>query len=637
MRRYVKWLALVAVLALTAAACGGDEGGEGQTGPTGGTGGTGAALQKGGTLNVWMDTDVTAAFDPQKEYFQVSFAYYRCCLLRTLLSYNGKGPDEQGDQLFPDLAASEPTVSDDQLTWTFTLKQGIHYAPPLQDVEITAQDFVRAMMREATPEVAAGYGFYYSAIEGFDDFAAGKADTITGMTAVDDYTLEVKVTEPTGDLAYRLAMPAAAPIPPNPDDPEAPLGVAEGHNDDYGRFLVSSGPYMFEGSEAMDFSLPAKDQTPAAGYEPSKTLSLVRNPSWVEGGQDDLRPAYLDAISVEICPGCDQEVAEKKVAADEIDHIFANGISAANARMFSQDPNLQDQYFVEPGSGNYYISLNVAVPPFDDVHVRKAVNFAVNKEGWRRLGGGETFGEIAGYFTPPGLLAGLLEGYDPYATPNSQGADTPEGLQAAKDEMAQSKYDTDGDGICDAPECKGVLSVGVVGRTAEASDALIAQNLAAIGVELDVNSFDNSTAYNKIFDPKNHIPISTFGGWLQDYPDAFTFYFFPMYGPNILPAYNTNYSMAGADPDQLKKYGYSVTEVDQALDTKIEECMATSGDARTQCWADADKVLMEQVVPIVPLIFSNVEQIISSRVENYTYSLFDNQMAYDQVALAPGA
>ena len=81
------------------------------------------------------------------------------------------------------------------------------------------------------------------------------------MTAVDDYTLEIKLTEPAGDLGYRMSMAATAPIPPNPADLDAPLGVAEGHNDDYGRFLVSSGPYMFEGSEAMDFSLPVKDQT----------------------------------------------------------------------------------------------------------------------------------------------------------------------------------------------------------------------------------------------------------------------------------------------------------------------------------------------------------------------------------------
>jgi peptide/nickel transport system substrate-binding protein len=632
MGKHVRVLAFVAVLALAAAACGGGGGGGG-TGPTGPTA-TGGAIKPGGTLRSWMDTDVTAAFDPQKEYFQISFAFYRCCLLRTLLSYNGKGPDQEGDKVFPDLAAAMPEVSSDGLTWTFKLKQGIHYAPPLQDVEITAPDFIRAMMREAKPEVAAGYSFYYSVIEGFDDFAAGKADTITGMKALDDYTLQIKLTQPAGDLGYRFAMPATAPIPPNPADRKAPLGVAEGHDDDYGRFLVASGPYMFEGSENLDFSVPAKDQKPVAGYQPDKLISLVRNPSWVADGQDDLRPAYVDAISVEICPGCDQEVAEEKVANDEIDHIFTNGVTAQTARKFSQDPNLQDQYFVEPGSGNYYLAMNLAVPPFDDIHVRKAVNYAVNKEGWRRLSGGEASGEIAGYYTPPSLLGNLLEGYDPYATPNHEGADSPEGLQLAKQEMAQSKYDTNKDGICDAPECKGVLSIGVVGRVAEAQHQLIAQNLAAIGIELDTKNFDNSTAYGKIFDPKNHIPFSVFAGWLQDYPDAYTFYFFPMYGPSILDQYNTNYSMTGASPEQLKKYGYEVTEV-PGLNDKIDECAALTGDARVQCWAEAEKILMEDVVPIVPMIWSNVEQIISSRIVNYTYCLFDNQMAYEQVAIAP--
>ena len=301
MRRYLRLLALVAALALAAAACGGDDGGE-----TGATGPTGAVeLQKGGTLRAWADGDVTAAFDPQKEYYNFSFQLYRCCLLRTLLSYNGKNIDEDGDQLFPDIAADMPTVSDDGMVWTFTLKQGLHYAPPMQDVEITAQDIIRALMRTATPEVAAGYGFYYSVIEGFDAYAAGEADTITGMVAVDDYTLEINLTEPAGDLGYRFALPATAPIPPNPADPEAPLGVADGHDDDYGRFLVASGPYMFEGSEAMDFSLPVKDQEPVAGYEPNKLMSFVRNPAWVSDAQDDLRPAWVDGITMEICPGCE--------------------------------------------------------------------------------------------------------------------------------------------------------------------------------------------------------------------------------------------------------------------------------------------------------------------------------------------
>ncbi len=83
-------------------------------------------------------------------------------------------------------------MSDDGLTWTFTLKPGIKYGPPLQDVTVTSQDFVRAMEREACGACnVGGYSFYYSAIEGFDEFAAGEADTISGLDAPDDSTFVV--------------------------------------------------------------------------------------------------------------------------------------------------------------------------------------------------------------------------------------------------------------------------------------------------------------------------------------------------------------------------------------------------------------------------------------------------------------
>jgi ABC-type oligopeptide transport system substrate-binding subunit len=54
----------------------------------------------------------------------------RCCLLRTLLSYQGAPTSQGGATLRPDLAASMPTVSDDGLTWTFRIRQGLQYAPP---------------------------------------------------------------------------------------------------------------------------------------------------------------------------------------------------------------------------------------------------------------------------------------------------------------------------------------------------------------------------------------------------------------------------------------------------------------------------------------------------------------------------
>src|SRR5205085_12217602 len=86
--------------------------------------------------------------DPQIEGIgYMSYELERCCLLRTLLSYNGKPTSEGGAVLRPDLADGLPTISDNGLAWTFRLKRGIHYAPPLQDTEITSGDFVRSIER----------------------------------------------------------------------------------------------------------------------------------------------------------------------------------------------------------------------------------------------------------------------------------------------------------------------------------------------------------------------------------------------------------------------------------------------------------------------------------------------------------
>ena len=193
MKRTLKLIAVVAVLGIVAAACGGDNGGGGSSGATGETGATGAtgADLSGGTLRMAQLADVVAAFDPQKEYYSVTWEYMRCCLLRTLMSYKGVPTADGGTELFPDIAASDPTVSDDQLTWTYTLKSGVHYGDPFTDVEVTAQDFIRAFEREANPKAnVGGYSFYYSVIKGFDDFAAGKADTISGLSAPDASTLD---------------------------------------------------------------------------------------------------------------------------------------------------------------------------------------------------------------------------------------------------------------------------------------------------------------------------------------------------------------------------------------------------------------------------------------------------------------
>ena len=214
-------IALAAAVALAAACTGG--GGEARSPTASPTpepwrGGTLriAAIGSSGTIGSMS----WAGLDPQKDYSSVAWELFRCCLLRTLFSYNGRPTSEGGAEARPDLASGPPEVSADGLSWTIHIKPGIHYAPPLGDLEIVAQDFVRALMRMANPRVTpdrcAGcyYTSYYSVIEGFDAYRSGAADTISGLETPEEHTLVIHLTEQTGDLPNRLALGAAAPIPP---------------------------------------------------------------------------------------------------------------------------------------------------------------------------------------------------------------------------------------------------------------------------------------------------------------------------------------------------------------------------------------------------------------------------------------
>jgi hypothetical protein len=93
------------------------------------------AALRGGTLRVAVPDDWnsrTITLDPAAYEFQ-AWALSRCCLLRTLYSYNGKPAEEGGAEVRPDLAQGMPKASRDGLTWIFRLKPGLRYAPPFED------------------------------------------------------------------------------------------------------------------------------------------------------------------------------------------------------------------------------------------------------------------------------------------------------------------------------------------------------------------------------------------------------------------------------------------------------------------------------------------------------------------------
>jgi peptide/nickel transport system substrate-binding protein len=610
-------------LALTASACGG-----GTDEPTqdSGPAATGEA-PVGGTLTLALLSDVQEAFDPQKEYYAIAWAIDRCCLLRTLLSYNGKTTAEGGADVQPDLASAMPEVSADGLTWTFTLKPGIAYAPPLDDVTVTAQDFIRAMERTACADCSiGGYSFYYSTIEGFDEFSAGEADSISGLEAPDDSTLVVRTSTPTGDLPFRMAMPAAAPIPPLPGDPDAKFGVATGHDDNYGRFLIGTGPYMFEGTELLDFSLPPDDQEPVSGYDVGRSIVLVRNPSY-EPDTDDLREGYVDRIEITI--GGDSNDLALKVDAGELDMVYDGVPPASQIRQYASDPELQDQIHSDPSDAVRYIEMNLATPPFDDPNVRTALNYALDKEGFGQLRGGPMFGELAGHIMVNSLQGDQLKDYDPYPSPNGRGD-----LTAAKEAMAASKYDTDGDGVCDDPSCQGIVTIIDEADPYPKQTALLQQTLEPLGITLDVKTFERTTMYATCEDPTSGWALCPSVSWGKDYPDGFTFGP-PLFGQDAIgPESCCNDPMVGVTSDMLAERGYDSSIPVPSAEEQIDTCIPLAGDQRLECWAQLDRYLMEDVVPWVPYLFDNNVVVVSDRVVAWSFDQFAGLPALDRLALA---
>lgn len=616
---------LAVALALVAAACTGSGGAE--PSPT-----AGAEPARGGTLRLAAPDGVFWAaeqLDPQASYESVAWELFRCCLLRTLVSYNGKPTDQGGAEVRPDLAQAMPEVSSDGLTWTFRLRQGLRYGPPLEDTEIVARDIVRALEREATPISEDGYPYFYSVIRGFDEYAAGEADSITGLETPDERTLVVRLHEPVTDLAHRFTLAATAPIPP---------GAAEGHEDDYSRFLVASGPYMYEGSGDLDPILLPEQQQPVAGYVPTTvegdelveagSLTLVRNPSW-DPATDDLRAALPDRI--EIALGGDKDELSAAVEAGELDMVFGGPATAEQVRRYQDDPALADRVFIHPQDALFYAPMNVAEPPFDDVHVRRAVNSAIDKAALVELLAQPVFaptglsvGVVATHLAPDSMEGNLLSGFDPY----------PHDLDDARAEMRLSPYDVDGDGRCDAAACRSVLTL--VNSLAARQARSIQADLSAIGIDLDLDVEPEERFFARLRDPSEHAGLGVGTGWFKDYPSASTWFPFLLEGAAIDPVEGSNLSFVGAQPQQLEDWGYSITSV-PSVDERIDRCMTLLGSAQIECWAAFDQYVMTDVVPWVPYAMIAHAQIVSERVVGYSFDQFASQPALDRIQLPPAS
>jgi peptide/nickel transport system substrate-binding protein len=611
-RRLLGMVGLALAIALLAAACGGGGGGSGGIGA--------GSVQKGGVLRTAQDDfGFTNAFDPTGEYLGSAFTMYQA-LTRTLVSYKHiAGPE--GNKLYPDLATAMPTISSDQLTYTFKLKSGVKFGPPVNRA-ITSKDIEYAFERINTKPLVAQYGFwYFGVIKGMDGNAPAPAP-ISGIETPDDATLVFHLEKPTGDFLYRLSMAATAPVPQEVAKCFTKAG-------DYGRYVISSGPYMLKGSDQLNIS-SCSAMKPISGFDPSKKLILVRNPSY-DQSTDNLRTNNVDGIQVTI----DTNINDifNKVQSGALDASFTNQPPKTILQQYLTQPAKKNLIHFDSGDRTWYITMNWTTPPFDDLHVRKAANLIMDKAAMLQAWGGPSFGQIATHITPPIVLNDqLTQSYDPYATPGFHGD-----LAKAQAEMKQSKYDTNKDGLCDASACSNMVMINRNVTPWTDLEPVVVNSLGKIGIKVKPRELATSAAYTTIQTVKNLIPIALNARWGKDYADASTFFIPLMAGTSIIPTGNTNYALVGLTSSKASGLGIKVPAGANIpnVDADIDNCqkIPVTDASRVTCWANLDRKLMEQAVPWIPYLWNNQPTVTNPSVTHFEFDQFSAYISMTEVAV----
>jgi ABC-type oligopeptide transport system substrate-binding subunit len=267
-------------------------------------------------------------------------------------------------ELVPAAAASWE-IAEDGLTYTFYLRQEARWS---NGESVTAHDFVAGMRRLVNPATAGVYAEMLVALENADGIVSGDIPvSMLGVEATDDYTLVLRLVQPTPYLLGLLSHPSTFPVN---------RGALEAHGDTFARpgKLVSNGAYRLD------------------AWVPGSIVSLKRNEHyWNNAG------TAIDAVNYHVIVQDRSEL--NRYRAGEL-HIT----STVPAESFAQiRGEYGEQLHVAPYLGVYYYGFNLSKEPFrDSLALREALSMAIDRDELAQsvLGRGET---AAYSWVPPGV------------------------------------------------------------------------------------------------------------------------------------------------------------------------------------------------------------------------------------------
>jgi ABC-type transport system substrate-binding protein len=490
----------------------------------------------GGTLSIGWEADIQS-LDPAIAYDYVSIPATHL-LFESLVGY------DQGTTLVPVLAEEMPTVSDDGLTYTFTLRSGVNFVNPDGTVlrEMTADDVVFSLNRvlnpNLTPTPSPVSTSFFAQIEGAQAVLDGEAEEATGLVALDERTVEITIVAPNRAFLNVLAMTFGSIVP----EGEAGTDTAA-----FSEAPIGTGPFYLE------------------SYTSGEGAHFVRNPHYW---------GTMPAIeAIEYLVGVDTVTQTQRAQANELD-VMGDSVPTGSLPEVRDNPEYADRLIEESIVAVSYVSIDATIedPPLNDVRVRQALNHAIDKENLVRVIGGR--GEPAHCIFPP-----ALDAYDPDCRPYEYDPDR------ARELLAEA-------GVPDG------FSTQYLTDTTEDSRALaqaIQQDLAAVGIEIEIVTQEFDVLLETILEPQNAPLLGI--AWFQDYPDASDFYDPILSCAAVGAGFNTSWA-CNEEADAIAAEALSMQDTDQ----------------RIEAYREVQRLVMEEAL-WVPTYFQVVTHLTSERVE----------------------
>jgi peptide/nickel transport system substrate-binding protein len=431
--------------------------------------GPGGTAHRGGTVNV-LSAIPFSHLDPAQGLDSGVNNFYRL-IYRTLNTVKA-APGAAGTEIVPDLGTDTGRPSDQNRTWTFTLKKGLRFET---GTPITSEDLKFGISRSWDPEIGIGSPYAKQIIKAPKGYAGPyKSGELSTIETPDDRTIVFHLARPYADFPSVASQPNFVAFPE---------GTGAGRAFD--QKPIASGPYR------------------VAAYESGATVRLDRNPYWTRAS-DRVRAALPDHFTWTF--GLDGATIDERMLSGRGTDVnaIADAIQPATVSRI-RTPQLRRRTLSALMGCTTYMSLNTTKGPLRDRRVREAVNYAVNKRDVVGAFGGGSKADAATSIQPP-TVPGRVD-YDPYPSPGDRGD-----LNRARQLLKAAGF------------AKGfTLTLDSRSQTTmQATAEALQQSLAPLKIKVKVNTIDASTFYEVIATPaQQHDAAVT--GWCPDWAAGISF------------------------------------------------------------------------------------------------------------------